>query len=275
MSAPKADDAARPQPKTPQPKTVKPKAAGSGRARLARDTLSRRVILDAAERVAARDGLDAFTFQSLAREVDAHPTSLYRHFRDKDQLVLELIDDLRSRSYGGKLEPTDSWREDLRTQARYIHEHYLRYPQFAVQMAARTTRRPTEFANVEFALDALLRSGLGKEDAAMYLRVFGNVIRSLASMEAGMLALEPETRDGDTLAWQLEYRRLPAEQYPRIASLEGELKDIGDPRVFDTAVDLFLDAVEARAARARAASTGAGDNRTGDAVAEQAAPQGG
>lgn len=239
-------------PKTDRASSSEPKAAGSGRRRLARDTLSRQVILEAAERVAVRDGLDAFTFQSLAKEVNAHPTSLYRHFRDKDQLVLELIDDLRSRSYGGKLEPTDSWREDLRTQARYIHEHYLRYPQFAVQMAARTTRRPTEFANVEFALDALLRAGLDEEDAASYLRVFGNVIRSLASMEAGMLALDPDTRDGDTLAWQLEYRRLPAEQYPRISAMKGRLKDIGDPQVFDTAVDLFLDSIEARAAAARA-----------------------
>jgi AcrR family transcriptional regulator len=228
-----------------------PKTTSPGRRRLARDTLSRRVILDAAERVAARDGLDSFTFQSLAKELDAHPTSLYRHFRDKDQLVLELIDDLRSRSYGGLLEPTDSWRDDLRAQARYIHEHYLRYPQFAVQMAARTTRRPTEFANVEFALDALLRAGLDEDGAAMYLRVFGNVIRSLASMEAGLSALDPETRDGDTLAWQLEYRRLPADQYPRLASMRGQLRDVGDPEVFDAAVDLLLDAIEARVRDAR------------------------
>lgn len=241
MSAPNAEE----------PSGVPAKTTGPRRRRLPRDTLSRQVILEAAERVAARDGLDAFTFQSLAKEVNAHPTSLYRHFRDKDQLVLELIDDLRARSYGGRLEATDSWREDLRTLARYVHEHLMRYPQFAVQMAARTTRRPTEFANVEFALDALLRAGLDEEDAAMYLRVFGNVVRSLASMEAGMLVLDPETRDGDTLAWQLEYRRLPAEQYPRIAAMSGELRDIGDPRVFDTAVDLFLDAIEARAAQAR------------------------
>lgn len=241
MTAPKAEDTS----------GAPPKSTGPARRRLPRDTLSRQVILDAAERVAARDGLDSFTFQSLAKEVNAHPTSLYRHFRDKDQLVRELIDDLRARSYGGLLKATDSWREDLRTSARYIHEHYLRYPQFAVQMAARTTRRPTEFANVEFALDALLRAGLEEADAAKYLRVFGNVIRSLSSMEAGMLALDPETRDGDTLAWQLEYRRLPAEQYPRIAAMTGELLDIGDPTVFDTAVDLFLDAIEARAEQAR------------------------
>ncbi|MFD8331055.1 TetR/AcrR family transcriptional regulator [Streptomyces solisilvae] len=223
-------------------------AAGGagGRRRLARDTLSRRVILDAAEKVASRDGLEAFTFQALARELNAHPTSLYRHFRDKDELILELIDDLRARSYGGQLRATDSWRDDLRTQARYIHEHYLRYPVFAWQMAARTTRRPTEFANVEFALDCLHRAGLDDEEAVMYVRVLGNVIRSLSAMEAGLQALDPETRDRDTLAWELEYRRLPADTYPRIAALTAPLAAIGDPTVFDHALGMLLDSVEAR-----------------------------
>ncbi|WP_217547099.1 TetR/AcrR family transcriptional regulator [Streptomyces sp. GbtcB6] len=222
-------------------------ASGTGgRRRLARDTLSRRVILDAAEKVASRDGLEAFTFQALAKELHAHPTSLYRHFRDKDELILELIDDLRARSYGGQLKATDSWRDDLRTQARYIHEHYLRYPVFAWQMAARTTRRPTEFANVEFALDCLYRAGLDDEEAVAFVRVFGNVIRSLSAMEAGLQALDPDSRDRDTLAWELEYRRLPADTYPRIAGLTAPLAAIGDPRIFDNAIDMLLDSVAAR-----------------------------
>lgn len=218
------------------------------RRRLPRATLSRQVILDAAERLALREGLDALTFQAMGREVGAHPTSIYRHFRDKDELILELVDGLRSRSYGGRLEATESWRDDLRTLARHIHEHYLRYPQFALEMAARTTRRPTEFANVEFALHALERAGLEGDDATMYLRVFGNVVRSLSSMEAGLLALDPETRDRDALAWELEYRRIPADTYPKIAAYADRLNGIGDPRVFDAAIELFLDALESRLA---------------------------
>lgn len=235
-----------------------PTGSGPTRRRLPRDTLSREVILEAAERLAGRGGLAALTFQALAREVGAHPTSLYRHFKDKDELVLELIDSLRSRSYGGKLEATDDWREDLRSVARHIHQHYLRYPQFALEMAARTTRRPTEFGNVEFTLDALQRAGLEGREATLYLRVFGNVIRSLASMEAGLLALDPPTRDRDELAWQLEYRRLPAQTYPRIAGLADNLASIGDPRVFDEAIELFLDALDARVARKAARCRPAG-----------------
>ncbi|MGW1208011.1 TetR/AcrR family transcriptional regulator [Streptomyces sp. NPDC002499] len=225
------------------------------RRRLPRATLSRQVILEAAERLAIREGLDALTFQAMGREMGAHPTSIYRHFRDKDELILELVDGLRSRSYGGKLEATESWRDDLRSLAHHIHEHYLRYPQFALEMAARTTRRPMEFANVEFALDALERAGLQGDDVTMYLRVFGNVVRSLSSMEAGLLALDPGTRERDTLAWELEYRQLSADRYPRISANADRLNAIGDPRVFDAAVELFLDALEARlATRARTAA---------------------
>ncbi|MFF2851004.1 TetR/AcrR family transcriptional regulator [Streptomyces sp. NPDC058001] len=228
------------------------------RPRLPRATLSRQVILDAAERLAGREGLGALTFQALGREVGAHPTSIYRHFRDKDELVLELIDTLRSRSYGGRWEATDSWRDDLRSLARHIHEHYLRYPQFALEMAARTTRRPTEFANVEVALDAIERAGLEGDEATMFLRVFGNVVRSLASMEAGLLALDQETRERDALSWQLEYRQLPADRYPRIAAQADRLNGIGDPRVFDEAIELFLDALEARLARKARGAVDAG-----------------
>ncbi|MGW6522845.1 TetR/AcrR family transcriptional regulator [Streptomyces sp. NPDC054962] len=230
----------------------KPPATSPARPeRRARHSLSRERILEAAEAIAMREGLDGLTFQALGKELEAHPTSIYRHFRDKDELVLELVDSLRSRSYGGQLKATDSWRNDLRSLARHIHEHYMRYPQFALQMAARTTRRPVEFSNVEFTLDALLRAGLPADEAAMCLRVFGNVIRSLSSMESGLHALDAETRNRDVLAWEVEYRNLPAEEYPHIASMGEHLTAIGDPRVFDNALELFLDAIEARAARAR------------------------
>lgn len=217
--------------------------------RRARHSLSRESILEAAETVAVRDGFEGLTFQALGKELEAHPTSIYRHFRDKDELVLELVDSLRARSYGGQLQATDSWRDDLRTQARHIRDHYMRYPQFALQMASRTTRRPAEFSNVEFALDALARAGLPPEEAATCMRVFGNVIRSLSSMESALHALDDETRRGDELAWQVEYRTLTAEDYPRIASLSDHLTDIGDPHVFDRAVEMFLDAIEVRVAR--------------------------
>jgi AcrR family transcriptional regulator len=221
------------------------------RKRLPRATLSRELIIEAAERVAHRDGLDRLTFQSIGKELGAHPTSVYRHFRDKDELVLELIDTLRARSYGGTLKSSGNWRDDLRQVAQVIHRHYLRYPEFALDMASRTTRRSTEFNTVEFALDALKRSGLAPAEAALCLRAYGNMVRSVAAMEASMQALPPESRTADDLAWQVEYRSLPDDEFPNIAEHRDELTALSDPRIFDTAVEMMLDAIELRARKAR------------------------
>ncbi|CUR55736.1 putative TetR-family transcriptional regulator [metagenome] len=218
----------------------------AAKVRRPRDSLSRELIIEAAERVAHRDGLDRLTFQAIGKELEAHPTSVYRHFRDKDELVLELIDTLRGRSYGGTFQETDSWRDDLRTVSRVIHDHYLKYPEFALEMASRTTRRPTEFATVEFALGALKRAGLSPADAAVYLRAFGNMTRAMSAMEASMHALPQETRRADDLAWQVEYRSLPAEDYPHLAEVRDELTSISDPRAFDTALEMMLDAIALR-----------------------------
>lgn len=226
------------------------RAAGDRpRKRLARATLSRELIVEAAERVARRDGLDQLTFRSIGKEIGAHPTSVYRHFRDKDELVLELIDTLRARSYGGTLKSSGDWRNDLRHVAEVIRRHYLNYPEFALDMASRTTRRSTEFSNVEFALGALKRAGLDPAEAAICLRAYGNMIRSVAAMEASMQTLPPETRAADDLAWQVEYRALPDDEFPNIAEHRDQLTTLSDPRIFDTVVEMMLDAIELRARR--------------------------
>lgn len=221
--------------------------SSSGRSRRPRDSLNREVILAAAEQLAIEGGLDALTFQAIGDRLGAHPTSLYRHFRDKDDLVLELIDTLRARSYSGELVATDDWLDDLRQLAQQIRAHYLRYARFALQMAMRTTHRPTEFANVEFGLDAMRRGGIEDDDAVVLLRALGNFIRSTASAEAAYAALDEDVRRRDEAAWQVEYRHLDPDRYPNIARVADRLLTIGDPAGFDRALELMLEAIAAHA----------------------------
>lgn len=226
-------------------------ASKGARTRRARDSLSRELIVAAAETVALRDGIDGLTFQAIGEELQAHPTSIYRHFRDKDELLLELIDTLRARSYGGTLKPSDDWVDDLRQLAHAIHDHYMRYPQFAMQMAARTTRRPTEFSTVEFSLDALQRGGFDPSEAALYSRAMGNLIRATSSIEAALSALPTETRTADELSWQVDYRQLDPERFPNIAHVGADLPGIGDPRAWETALELMLESIARRSPNAR------------------------
>ncbi|GAA1860250.1 TetR/AcrR family transcriptional regulator C-terminal domain-containing protein [Brevibacterium marinum] len=217
------------------------------RTRRKRDSLNRTVILDAAEMIAERDGLDGLTFQSLGAELGAHPTSMYRHFKDKDELVLALIDSLRDRSYLGALVPTGDWRENLRIAARVVHEHYLRYPQLAQQMASRTTRMPREFSNMEYTLAAFLDAGFNHTDALRYQRVFGNYVRALSSIEAASHCLPEQVQREDELAWRMQFERLDPEDYPAIAAAGQPPLGIGDASTFDTGLEVLIRGLEALA----------------------------
>ena len=218
--------------------------AASPRPRRARDSLSRDIIVAAADRVVEREGLDRLTFQSIGEELGAHPTSIYRHFRDKDELLLALIDTLRARSYSGGMVATDDWVGDLRTQAHLIHTHYMRYPEFALQMAL---RRPTDFSSMEFSIGALRRGGYGPEQASLYARALGQLIRSASSIQAALTALPSDVQDADELTWQMDYRRLDAEEFPNITWAGDSLPGVRDPRAWEAALDLLLESIERHA----------------------------
>lgn len=227
--------------------SAKAKAPAKGtaaRPRRARDSLSREIIVAAADRVVEREGLDRLTFQSIGEELGAHPTSIYRHFRDKDELLLALIDTLRARSYSGGMVATDDWLADLRTQAHLIHDHYMRYPEFALQMAL---RRPTDFASMEFSIGALRRGGYDQQQAALYARALGQLIRSASSIQAALTALPADVQDADELTWQMDYRRLDPAEYPEIVWAGDALPGIQDPRAWETALDLLLESIERHA----------------------------
>jgi len=222
------------------------RAPAVARARMPRDSLSRSVIIDAAIAIAEREGLDGLTFQALGNELGAHATSVYRHFRDKDEFLLEVIDTLRERSYGNALASTGDWRADLRAIAAHIREHYRRCAPFAHQMSVRATHRKAEFINVEFALDALERAGLSPEEAVVYVRVFGNYVRAMSSFEAAVSCLDPELRAKDHLQMQAGSLILEPDQFPHLVSSAASLLSFDDPRVFDVGLDAILDAIESR-----------------------------
>ena len=52
-----------------------------------RTPLSRALITSTAVEVVRREGLDALSMRRLAQELDVWPMSMYRHFRDKEELL--------------------------------------------------------------------------------------------------------------------------------------------------------------------------------------------
>lgn len=225
---------------------------GSGRpapapVRRPRGSLNQQVIVEAALAVTDRDGIGALTFEALGRELGAHPTAIYRHFRDKDELLLALTEELHAQAQLGGLPVTPDWAQDLRGIARAIHGAFMRHPQVGQLLAARTSRRPHEFAAVEYIVGCLRRAGLPDAEAARYYRVFADFVLAYSSMEAALAALDPQVRAADLRAWKVDYRMLPPTSYPNLAATIEHVPTLDDPSNFELAVDLMIEAVRDRA----------------------------
>jgi AcrR family transcriptional regulator len=220
-----------------------------------RGSLNQQVILDAAFAISERGGLDAVTFQALGAQLGAHPTAVYRHFRDKDELLLAMIDTLHAETLAELPEPTGDWAADLAAIARHTHAVFMRHPSVGAGAAVRTTRREHEFQIVERIIDCMRRAGLNDADAARLYRVFGDFVLGYCAVDAGLAALEPAIRDADLLSWEIQYRTLPPGHYPNIAAVAHALPALDDPDNFTTAVDLMIEAIRARAASDRRRSS--------------------
>src|SRR3954468_18584982 len=83
-------------------------------------------IVAAAIAVADAEGLAALSMRRVAAELGAAPMSLYRHVRDKDQLLLSMID--AAIAEVALPEPPDDWRAGLEIAARALWAGFRRHP---------------------------------------------------------------------------------------------------------------------------------------------------
>jgi len=219
------------------------------RARRPRNSLNPEAIVEAALRVTDRDGVGALTFEAIGRELAAHPTAIYRHFRDKDELVRALTDRLHVEAQVDGLPISADWREDLRRVAFAIHRALLAHPAIGQLVPARTAAREHEFVTVECIVGCMRRAGLPDREAALCYRVFADAVLAYSGMDAALAALDPMTRDAELLTWDVDYRRLSPERYPQAAEIAGHFPRLDDPQNFALVVDLLIEAIEARASR--------------------------
>lgn len=161
-------------PRSRQPRT-------NTRGRDADAGLNRERIVVAAIAVADKEGIDALSMRRVAVELDVATMSLYRHVRDKDDLLNAMMDVAFAewpspRKLGG------GWQEVLREAARGLWQVFGRHLWLAPAYSlTRPSLVPSGLAYTEHVLATLLDRGLQPATAfSMHLILF-NYIRGFAS----------------------------------------------------------------------------------------------
>lgn len=100
--------------------------AASARRRDQHKTDTREAIFRAAADLLAEDGFAAFSLRKLAARIGYTPTTIYRHFRDKDALVLAVM--LEGFAlFTARLRAAVESSPDPREQLRALGEAYVRF----------------------------------------------------------------------------------------------------------------------------------------------------
>jgi AcrR family transcriptional regulator len=150
--------------------------------------LSRQAILTAALALLDREGADALTMRRLGAELGVEAMSLYRHVKDRDELLEGLADFLAT-----ELEPRRGeveWPDALRTFAGELRALARRHPAAFSLVGMRVLATPYVLRPIEEVLASLRSGGFTPARAILAYRLVSSYARGYALAELSGFAIE-------------------------------------------------------------------------------------
>jgi AcrR family transcriptional regulator len=126
--------------------------------------LSRETIVAAARAIVERDGIEALTMRAVARELGSAPMSIYRHVRDKDELLVLLLDQLAAELPPPQL-PRDP-RKRVEAACRAMRDGLAEHPWVVQVLAGGDLIAPSILPLMEEIVAGFVACGLSHAAAA-------------------------------------------------------------------------------------------------------------
>ncbi len=205
-----------------------------------RSRLNREVIIERALDLARTDGKpgEAPTGKSLGTALAVDRSAIWRHFADKDDLLLSIADAIFGELVVELTVPAEPI-ECLRSVWNGAITAFLRYPSVGAQLGSRWIAGPHALRVSEIILGALSEVGVPKESAGLEYRAFIDLTLSYASMLAQHALLRPSERRQDEVAMEVAIRGLDSEVFPSLVAAVDHLFVASEPRIPETIFALY------------------------------------
>ncbi|WP_051846410.1 TetR/AcrR family transcriptional regulator [Streptomyces sp. NRRL F-5053] len=134
--------------------------------------LSRTAAVTTALRILDEEGPGALSMRRLAQRLDVTSPSLYKHFRDLDDLLDAVADAVARRINAAitrETEHLDGWRAELSVVARCYCLTFRRHPHTLALVMRRPLRSRASLAGIDDMLAVLLGRGWGLPEATRAL----------------------------------------------------------------------------------------------------------
>ncbi|HVH65102.1 MAG TPA: TetR/AcrR family transcriptional regulator [Candidatus Acidoferrum sp.] len=195
--------------------------------------LTRAVIVARALELGTKEGLDAVSLRRLASEFGVTPMALYRHVRDKQDLVNAMTEAVMERfDLKAGFRPSMSWAERIRRAMTNFKEQMDAQPLALPLSIAYSGEGPPGFWRMsEDLLGILLDAGFSRRQAIVLIRVISNLLSGylllLRQDDVGRTA-EMGSRELELLRRRVELVQLslPPDDFPNIVSSARDMADI-------------------------------------------------
>ena len=147
-------------------------------------------------------GYEQMTIRSLAGELGVSPMSLYRHVRDKDDLLDEVVDTLLSEVWR-PLSREDEWRAWIAEAADKLRGFLVSQPAALHVYLAHPVVSASAIARMEAMMRVLREAGLSEAAAPRAYGAIHTYTIGFAALEASRARKARGEHDGDDLARQL------------------------------------------------------------------------
>ncbi len=222
--------------------------------RTRRRGLTREAIVARALELGNAEGLEAVSLRRLASDFGVTPMALYRHVRDKQDLVNAMAEvvmegfDLKA-----GFRPSMSWTDRVRRALTNFKEQMDARPLALPLSIAYTGENPVGFWRmVEDLLSILLEAGFRRREAVVLIRVISNLISGYLLLlgqdeHAGKEPLGPRELDLLRRRMELTQLSLPQDEFPNIVEGARDMADVwlsNPDRWWRDTVDLIVFGLE-------------------------------
>jgi TetR/AcrR family tetracycline transcriptional repressor len=226
--------------------------------------LTREAIVARALEIGGSEGLEAVSLRRLASELGVTPMALYRHVRDKEDLINAMTEVvLEGLDLTVGFQPSMSWTDRARRALMNFKEQMEARPLSLPLAIAYSGEGPAVFWRMnEDLLGILLGAGFPRRQAIVLIRVLSNLVSGyLLLMRQGApdVSKLSDAQELELLRRQVELAQLslPRDQFPHIVESAKEVADVwlSDPDLWwrDT-VDLIVFGLERMLERSQARS---------------------
>ena len=221
---------------------AKPRAREADRTRLTKQAVVQRALA-----LADADCLDALTIRRLATELGVTPMALYWHFRNKEELLGGLADQVWS-ELDTDVDAAEPWHQQLRRLLESLLRVLRSHPCASQLIMEGEKQSPSMQIASEAALEALHQGGFDPEHAAEITR---NALWTGLQLVLSEPGFHPELTAAEIAEKQRANRvrmaLLPPDRFPRLVEAAEPMSSCDPEFHYRFGVDLFIAGVRAMA----------------------------